>query len=281
MHAPKPTLQFSHVDLGYDSTTAALADVDGTLCEGQALALIGPNGSGKSTLLKGVLGLIRVQHGSITVLGRRPAEAREDVGYLPQTTDIDAAFPVTVRQVVAMGRYRRQTGRAFGWVRRASAADRAVIEHSLDRVGLTGLASRRFGLLSGGQQQRVLLARALAGDPRILLLDEPFNGLDETNRTALERILETLLADGLSVVLSTHDIGLARVVCSHVAVLAGRQVAFGPIDEVLTPEVIEEAYSGGSDVAEAFSSSWRPHHPDSGTHDTGADPHIAPLGDHR
>ncbi|MCD7101363.1 metal ABC transporter ATP-binding protein [Pseudoclavibacter sp. 13-3] len=281
MHEPKPTLHFSQVDLGYDGITPALTGVDGTLCEGQALALIGPNGSGKSTLLKGVLGLLRVQHGSITVLGRRPADARDDVGYLPQATDIDATFPVTVRQVVSMGRYRRQTGRRFGWLRRASADDRAAIDRSLDRVGLTGLASRRFGQLSGGQQQRVLLARALAGDPRILLLDEPFNGLDETNRSALERILETLLADGLSVVLSTHDIGLARVVCSHVAVLAGRQIAFGPIDEVLTPAVIEEAYSGGSDIAEAFASSWRPHHPESGTHDTGPDSHASALGDHR
>lgn len=251
------TVELHGLDLGYDGRTAVLTGVEGTLHAGEALALIGPNGSGKSTLLKGLLGLTRPVRGTVRVLGRRPADARRDVGYLPQTAEVDPTFPVTVRQVVAMGRYRRETDRPLGWLRPASAADRRAVTDALERVGLADRARRRFGELSGGQRQRVLLARALAGDPGLLLLDEPFNGLDETNRDALEHILAELAAGGMSIVLSTHDIGLARAVCTHAAVLAGRQLAFGPIAQALAPAVITAAYSGRSDVAAVYAAPFR------------------------
>jgi manganese/iron transport system ATP-binding protein len=214
----------------------ALTGIDFAVLPGQAVALIGPNGSGKSTLLKGILGLITRTSGTVEVLGQWPAPAGY-IGYVPQTDQLDPHFPVSLEQVVMMGRYR-----SLGWWRLPSKADHRAVAEALDTVDLSARARTRFGELSGGQQQRGLLARAVASAPRLLLLDEPFNGLDQLNRDALIETVKRLKQQGVAVLVSTHDLDLARAVCESVLLLNGAQVAFGPRDEVLTLANVQQAF---------------------------------------
>jgi manganese/iron transport system ATP-binding protein len=205
-----------------------LTDVAFELAEGQRLVLVGPNGAGKSTLIKSVLGLVPILSGTASVLGHTPASARAHIGYVPQNGDLDAGFPVTAAQVVMMGRYRR-----IGWWRPARAADRAAVADALERVELGRLARTPYGVLSGGQRQRVLLARALAVEPRLLLLDEPFNGVDTASQEAILATLRELGATGTAVVLSTHDLTVARTEADLVCLVDGRQWTVGSPDVVL------------------------------------------------
>ncbi|MBC9954184.1 ABC transporter ATP-binding protein [Leucobacter sp. cx-42] len=213
--------------------------------EGAAVALIGPNGSGKSTLLRGLLGLSDLTGGTVHVLGKLPAAARRDIGVLPQSDARDTSLPLTLRQVVAMGLY-RQAG-AFGRIGRAG---REAIDTSIAHVGLADHAGRLFGELSGGQQQRGILARALVSQPRLLLLDEPFNGLDRENRDVLLELVRAQREEGRTVIVSTHDLEIAREACTHVLLLAsghvpgepGHPAAFGPLDEALTLDAVKHAF---------------------------------------
>lgn len=214
-------------------------DVDCTVASGAVTALIGPNGAGKSTLLRGILGLVPVTHGTLRVLGEEPAAARERIGYMPQTDRIDPEFPVTVRQVVTMGRYRR-----IGWLRWPGRADREAVTEALQKVGMERRARMRFGELSGGQRQRTILARAIASRPDLLLLDEPFNGLDADSRTRLVRLVNDLKAEGIAVVMSTHDISLAREAADLVMLVNREQIAFGPTAQTLRLDLIERAHPG-------------------------------------
>jgi len=161
------------------------------------------------------------------------------IGYLPQSMHVDPDFPINLEQVVMQGRYRR-----LGLLRWPGRKDRAVVRRALETVGLADLAERRFGELSGGQRQRGLLARALAGEPRLLLLDEPFNGLDQANRDALIDTLHTLKRQGVAVLVSTHDLELARLVCDSVVLVNGNQLASGPVDDVLTLGNVQECFEG-------------------------------------
>ncbi|MGK5683531.1 metal ABC transporter ATP-binding protein [Actinoplanes sp. URMC 104] len=231
-------LRYAGVSAGYDRTPV-LTHVDLDLQPGQRLALVGPNGAGKSTLIKSVLGLVPILAGEATVLGDSPAAARGRTGYVPQTGALDADFPVSVRQVVMMGRYRR-----IGWWRPARAPDRRAVADALERVGLADRAGRRFGTLSGGQRQRVLLARALAAEPRLLLLDEPFNGVDAVSQEAIVAVLRELSRAGAALVLSTHDLQVARDLADQVCLLNGRQWAVGTPEETLTAERLRRAYGG-------------------------------------
>ena len=226
------------------TSSPVLTGVTGTVMPGEALALIGPNGSGKTTLLRGLLGMVRITAGSLRVNGAAPGRApRGSIGYVPQVADLDPSFPVTVLDVVLMGTYSR-----LGLLRRPGRAERRRCREALASVGLSELASRHFGTLSGGQRQRVLVARCIAAEPRLILLDEPFNGLDQPNRNALLDIIARLKEHGIGVVVSTHDLVLTRQTCEKAALLAGRQIAFGPRAEVLVPALIEQAYGGaGSD----------------------------------
>ncbi|QPL06108.1 MULTISPECIES: metal ABC transporter ATP-binding protein [Actinomyces] len=225
--------------------TPVLTGVTGTLRAGQALALVGPNGSGKTTLLRALLGMVRIVNGTARVNGQAPGRAPAgSIGYVPQVADLDPTFPVTALDVVVMG-----TVSALGPLRRPGRRERERSRDALGTVGLSHVATRRFGELSGGQQQRVLLARCLASRPRLVLLDEPFNGLDQPNRDALLRILSGLKSDGVAVVVSTHDLILAQEVCEQVALLAGHQVGFGPREEVLVPALVEQAYGAGPEHA--------------------------------
>ncbi len=218
-------------------STVALTGVTGDLPAGTALALIGPNGGGKSTLLRGLLGLVGVAAGELDVLGTRPSAARSRIGYMPQSDEIDPEFPISLAQVVMMGRYR-----SIGWARRPGRRDRDAVASALERVGLADRAHDRFGELSGGQRQRGLLARAIVSEPSLVLLDEPFNGLDQANRDALLAIVAELKASGTALVLSTHDLDLARAACEQSLLLNGHQVAFGPTHRVLTLENLEALY---------------------------------------
>lgn len=212
--------------------------VTGSVEAGRGLALVGPNGSGKTTLLRSLVGMVDIASGSVHVLGATPGRARPGaIAYVPQSSDLDPTFPVTALSVVLMGTYPE-----LGLLRRPGREQRSRCRKALNAVGLAAAADRRFGTLSGGQQQRVLLARAIASRPEIVLLDEPFNGLDQPNRDALLRILADLKAAGVTVIVSTHDLVLAREVCEQVVLLAGRQIAFGPREEVLVPSCIDEAY---------------------------------------
>ncbi|MEF3403134.1 metal ABC transporter ATP-binding protein [Agromyces sp. CCNWLW203] len=221
-----------------------VSGLDLDIAPGEAVALIGPNGAGKSTLLKGILGLVPRTAGTIE-FGVGAASTTEThavngmVGFLPQSADLDPDFPISVEQVVMQGRYR-----GLGLFRWPGRADRAAVRDALATVGLGALAKRPFGELSGGQRQRGLLARALASDPRLLLLDEPFNGLDQPNRDALVETLRALKARGVAVLVSTHDLDLARRVCDSVVLVNGTQLASGPVDEVLTLGNVQECFEG-------------------------------------
>ncbi|MGW9630520.1 metal ABC transporter ATP-binding protein [Agromyces sp. NPDC055520] len=228
---------------------SGVGGLDLEVMPGEAVALIGPNGAGKSTLLKGVLGLVPRTAGTIEfggggdssgAGGTRPSHAAGGmIGFLPQSADLDPDFPISLEQVVMQGRYR-----GLGLFRWPGRADRAAVRDAIETVGLDALAKRPFGELSGGQRQRGLLARALAADPRLLLLDEPFNGLDQANRDALVETLRTLKSRGVAVIVSTHDLDLARQVCDSVVLLNGTQLASGPVDEVLTLGNVQECFEG-------------------------------------
>ena len=238
----RPALRLDSLGVAYGHRSV-LAGVTGEVAPGGSLALIGPNGAGKSTLIKAILGLVDAVAGTIEVLGTTPARARGRVAYVPQVDTLDSEFPVTVAQVVLMGRYRR-----IGWVRRPGRADRSVADEALARVGLAGRAGDRFGILSGGQRQRVLLARALAQQPELLLLDEPFNGVDTTTTEVLLDVLAEQRQKGVAVVMATHDLSIAHLACDTGCLLNHHQVAFAPIEEALTPELLGETYGRGAVV---------------------------------
>ncbi|GAA1585944.1 metal ABC transporter ATP-binding protein [Leucobacter aridicollis] len=212
---------------------------------GAAVALIGPNGSGKSTLLRGILGLADLTGGAVRVLGEAPAAARRNVGTLPQSDARDTSLPVTVRTVVGMGLY-REAG-AFG---RIGKSGRDAIATAIRLVGLEAFANRIFGELSGGQQQRAILARALVSNPRLLLLDEPFNGLDRENREMLLDLVARQRDEGRTVIVSTHDLEIAKAACTHVLLLAsghepgepGHPAAFGTLEDALTLDAVQHAF---------------------------------------
>lgn len=240
-HTTGPALEFQDAAFTYGGPPA-LSEVTGVVYPGEALALVGPNGSGKTTLLRGILSLIPVASGSMKLLGSEDlSSARYQIGYVPQLADIDPTFPVTVRTVVEMGIYNK-----LHWWQSARTQRKQVMD-ALRKVNMDQRATFRFGTLSGGQQQRVLLARATVGHPRILLLDEPFNGLDQPNRTALLEAIENLKASGVAVVVSTHDMDLAHAVCEKVLLVAGKQVAFGPQKTTLTKENLRLTFGGVPD----------------------------------
>lgn len=173
------------------------------------------------------------------MLGRSPADARVHAAYVPQADTLDPEFPISALQVVLIGRYRHA-----GWLRRPGRRDREIARAALAEAGLADRADERFGTLSGGQRQRVLLARAIAQEPRLFLLDEPLNGVDVTTQDIILRSLADRRKAGAAVVVSTHDLDVARRASNYVCLLSRRQVAFGPTDRVLTPDLLWTAYGG-------------------------------------
>ncbi|HEV8296226.1 MAG TPA: metal ABC transporter ATP-binding protein [Acidimicrobiales bacterium] len=229
-------LHVHDLSVAYDRDVV-LREVHLRLAPGESVALIGPNGAGKSTFIKAILGLVPATSGWVEVLGSAPQDARARVAYVPQVDLLDPQFPVTVFQVALMGRYRR-----VGWFRRPNAVDRAAARDALAEVGLADRADDTFGVLSGGQRQRVLIARAIAQEAELLLLDEPFNGVDAVTQDVLIDVLGRLRAAGTAVVMATHDISVAHLACGHACLLNRRQVAFGPLEQALTAGTLKETY---------------------------------------
>jgi manganese/zinc/iron transport system ATP- binding protein len=220
-----------------------LWEVDATFPRGTLSAIVGPNGAGKSTMLKAALGLVPVDEGQVSVAGASGSDALDHVAYVPQTESVDWDFPITAGEVVAMGRYR-----AAGWFRRLGRDDRALAAACLDRVGMAGFARRQIGQLSGGQRQRVFVARALAQQAPVLLLDEPFAGIDARTQADLLGLLRGWCADGGSVIAVHHDLTQVRASFDWTLLLNVRSIACGPTDEALDPDQVAIAY-GASDVA--------------------------------
>ncbi len=215
----------------------ALEKVGLTVVPGEKLALVGPNGAGKSTLIKLIAGLERTQQGEIRVYGHPRGACHHRIGYVPQRGDVDWRFPVTVEQVVMMGRYAH-----LGWFKRPRPTDHDAVAHALEQMALADLAKRQIGELSGGQQQRVMLARALAQEADLLLLDEPLNNLDVPTQELIFHVLEALAVGGKTVIVSTHDLGILPIHFSRAVFLDRRVVADGPVREVLTAETLARAY---------------------------------------
>jgi ABC-type Mn2+/Zn2+ transport system ATPase subunit len=226
------------MSVGYGARIA-LADVSLTVPQGSLLAIIGPNGSGKSTLLKTIAGLLSPFAGTVEVLGGPAGREARRIAYVPQAELVDWGFPVTVGDVVMMGRVP-----LIGIGRGPGAADREAVRAALETVGMGGLTGRQVGQLSGGQRRRVFLARALAAEPDLYLLDEPVTGVDVTTQEDLMRILDAESTAGRTVVATTHDLGSAAMHYREVAFINGRLVAFGPSDLVFDPRLLEETYGG-------------------------------------
>ena len=196
---------------------------------GEALGIVGPNGSGKSTLLKAIAGLLRPSSGSVCVLGKEPTELPPgSIAYVPQVEDVDWTFPVTVRDVVSMGRFPR-----LGLLRWFGAHDRASVNTALEAVNMAPFAKRHISALSGGQQQRVFVARAIAQDPKIMLLDEPTTGVDAATEDALRSVVRELVRRGMAVVMTTHDLDSAPDWFDRLMVLDRKILAMGDPTEVL------------------------------------------------
>ena len=221
----------------YPGRPPALEDVSLVVPTGELVGLVGPNGAGKSTLFKAIVGLVRPVRGEVRVFGRPIREARADIAYMPQVEEVDWQFPVSVLDVVLMGRHRGV--RPFG---RWSRADREASLEALERVGLTALARRHAGRLSGGQRRRVLMARAIARGARLLLLDEPFAGLDAAAQHDLIGILDGLADEGRSMLVATHDLSCVANCCDDAVCINRRIVAFGSPAEVLTEAVLTETF---------------------------------------
>jgi len=233
--APSPAIDASAVTLAH-GRQVALRDVTLRIPTAATTALIGPNGAGKSTLLHAFAGLLAPTTGAVVVGGQRMAEARHRIAYVLQSTAVAEHLPVTVREVVTMGRYAHR-----GPVGRLRPTDRARIDEAIERLELGGLERRHLGELSGGQRQRVFVAQGLAQDADVLLLDEPVAGLDIASRQRILAVVAEETAAGRAVVVSTHDLADAAA-ADHVVLLGGRVVAAGPPATVLTRDHLAAAY---------------------------------------
>ncbi|MEZ4500293.1 MAG: metal ABC transporter ATP-binding protein [Thermomicrobiales bacterium] len=216
-----------------------LWDVDVTVPQGVLMAIVGPNGAGKTTLIKCILGLIDPVAGRVLIQGQTYRQRRSAVAYVPQRGSVDWDFPTNVLDVVEMGRYG-----SLGWIRRPGRRERERALESLEKVGMAGFAGRQISQLSGGQQQRVFLARALAQDAQIYLMDEPFQGVDATTERAIIEILRELRASGKTVVAVHHDLQTVGEYFDWVTLLNVRKIASGPVEEVFTEENLRRTYGG-------------------------------------
>jgi manganese/zinc/iron transport system ATP- binding protein len=217
----------------------AVFSVDATFPPGAMTAIIGPNGAGKSTMLKAALGVIPRLSGEVTVFGRPIEAARDRIAYVPQRASVDWDFPTTVIDVVLMGLYRR-----VGLLKRLTGAHLALARDCLGRVGMADFADRQIGQLSGGQQQRVFLARALAQEADLYLLDEPFAGVDAATERAIIDVLKALKAEGRAVVCVHHDLATVPAYFDHVFLINVCRIAEGPVETTFTAENLHATYGG-------------------------------------
>ncbi len=229
------------VTVTYRNGHTALRNASFAIPTGTITALVGVNGAGKSTLFKAIMGFVPVARGEIRLLGLTVKQALKQnlVAYVPQSEEVDWSFPVLVEDVVMMGRYGH-----MGFLRRASAADRAAVDAALARVGMGDYRHRQIGELSGGQKKRVFLARALAQDGRVILLDEPFTGVDVKTEDQIITLLGELRAEGRVMLVSTHNLGSVPEFCDRVVLVKGTVLAHGPTETTFTHDNLEAAFGG-------------------------------------
>lgn len=206
---------------------------------GAVAGIIGPNGSGKSTLLKAIAGVVRPLSGEVLFGGGPIRQSAASVAFVPQREDVNWDFPVTARDVVMMGRYR-----PLGWFKWPGREERRQADAALERLGLGGMGHRHISQFSGGQQQRIFLARALVQEPRLVLLDEPFTGIDVQNRAILHELIRDFARAGVTVLLATHDLDEVRETTTHVICLNRDMVAFGPTPTTFTPATLRATFGG-------------------------------------
>jgi manganese/iron transport system ATP-binding protein len=238
-------VDFQHVSVRYEGKAVALDDVTFQLWRGERVAIVGPNGAGKSTLLKVVAGILQPTSGRADVYGHG-AGGHICIGYVPQRSQVDWKFPVTVADVVLMGRVAR-----IGLFRQAGRHDHEIVRESLAQVGAVDLSKRQIGELSGGQQQRVFIARALAQEAELLLMDEPLTGLDVPSQDAIFEILDRLRGVQMTVLVSTHDLQLAAERFDRLMLLRRSLLGLGRPPDVLTPENLRLAYGTHLTVLDA------------------------------
>ncbi|MGH8021888.1 MAG: manganese/iron ABC transporter ATP-binding protein [Opitutaceae bacterium] len=236
-----PSLEVSNITVTYNNGNVALRDVSFALEAGSICALVGVNGSGKSTLFKAIMGILEPATGAMRVGGRAVGEALKKnlIAYVPQAEEVDWSFPVSVWDVVLMGRYGY-----MNFMRIPRAEDRRIAEESLSRVGMLEFRERQIGELSGGQRKRVFLARALAQKGRVILLDEPFTGVDVNTEIAIIALLRELREAGHVMLVSTHNLGSVPEFCDHVVLINRTVLAAGPTAEVFTEENLLRAFGG-------------------------------------
>ena len=220
-------------------STFQLRDVSIAVQRGTVVGLIGPNGSGKSTLLKAIAGVLDADAGTMSLNGLPLRQQASQVAFVPQREDVNWDFPASALDVVLMGRYR-----SIGWLRRPGRGDRERAEAALAQLGLAGMGSRHISQFSGGQQQRIFLARAMVQDPVLVLLDEPFTGIDQENREVLHDAIRGFAREGIITLMATHDLDEVQATCSHVLCLNKRVVAFGPTATTYTPDNLRATFGG-------------------------------------
>ncbi|MFZ2099538.1 MAG: manganese/iron ABC transporter ATP-binding protein [Oricola sp.] len=225
----------------YRNGHTALREASFAIPTGTITALVGVNGAGKSTLFKALMDFVPVAKGRVEILGRPVREAlkAQAIAYVPQAEEVDWSFPVLVEDVVMMGRYGH-----MGFLRRAREADRQAVATALARVNMSEFRHRQIGELSGGQKKRVFLARALAQDARVILLDEPFTGVDVQTEEQIVALLRTLRDEGRVMLVATHNLGSVPEFCDRVVLVKGTVLAYGPTAEIFTPENLRKAFGG-------------------------------------
>lgn len=231
-------LQIRDLTVAYQpGARPALENVSFSVPQGTRVAVVGPNGAGKSTLFKALVGLLPIAHGEILIHDIPFGTHQECVAYVPQREEVDWRFPVNVNDVVMMGRYG-----SLGWLKRPAQRDREVVQRALAQMNIASYGTRSIGELSGGQQQRVFLARALAQEPHILLMDEPFTGVDATTQEATLDLLDRLKMQGVTLIVSTHDMNLAAMRFDRVLLLNHQVIAYGAPTQVFTTEHLLRAF---------------------------------------
>lgn len=234
-------IRAADVTVTYRNGHTALRDASFEIPRGTVTALVGVNGAGKSTLFKAIMGFVPVAKGEIMLLGMpvREALSKNLVAYVPQSEEVDWAFPVLVEDVVMMGRYGH-----MGFLRRPRKADRDAVDQALERVNMQDYRKRQIGELSGGQRKRVFLARALAQEGQVILLDEPFTGVDVTTENQIIALLGELRDEGRVMLVSTHNLGSVPEFCDRTVLVKGTVLNYGLTDEVFTHENLAEAFGG-------------------------------------
>lgn len=235
---PFPIISVRNLAVRY-GTVEALNDVSLELLPGRVVGVIGMNGSGKSSLYAAIMGSVKLASGSVQLFGDDPAAARKanQVSYVPQSEAVDWDFPISVAEVVMTGRYGR-----MGFLRTPRGADRDAVGRALERVGLTDLAHRQIGELSGGQRKRVFVARGIAQEATLMLLDEPFAGVDKASEYMIIDLLRSLASEGRGIVISTHDLAGVPQLCDEVVLLKNRVLFHGSPTEALSPERLALAF---------------------------------------